>query len=79
MVADAFSSCVFDNHSTKAYPIQAVATMNEIMLTDDIIVLEGPMEVLNMDYKGPFPEDEKRNTHVLAIIDTFTRTVGLLY
>ncbi len=35
MVADAFSRCVFDNHSTKAYPIQAVATMNEIVLTDE--------------------------------------------
>ena len=35
-MADAFSRCVFfDNHSTKAYPIQAVATMNEIVLTDD--------------------------------------------
>ena len=33
MVADAFSRCVFDNHSTKAYPIQAVVTMNEIVLT----------------------------------------------
>ena len=31
----AFSRCVFDNHSTKAYPIQAVATMNEIVLTDE--------------------------------------------
>ncbi len=35
MLADAFSRCVFDNHSTKAYPIQAVATMNEIVLTDE--------------------------------------------
>ena len=35
MVADAFSRCVFDNHSAKAYPIQAVATMNEIVLTDE--------------------------------------------
>ena len=36
MVADAFSRCVFDNYSTKkAYPIQAVATMNEIVLTDE--------------------------------------------
>jgi hypothetical protein len=26
---------VFDNHSTKAYPVQAVATMNEIVLTDE--------------------------------------------
>ncbi len=34
MVADAFSRCVFDIHSTKACPIQAVATMNEIVLTD---------------------------------------------
>ena len=38
MVTDAFSRCVlFDNHSTKAYPIQAVAMMNDIVLTDDII------------------------------------------
>ena len=35
VVADAFSRCVFDNHSTKAYPIQAVAKMNKIMLTDE--------------------------------------------
>ena len=35
MVADAFLQCVFDNHSTKAYPIQAVATINEIVLTDE--------------------------------------------
>ena len=35
VVADAFSRCVFDDHSTKAYPIQAVATMNEIVLTDE--------------------------------------------
>ena len=35
VVADAFSRCVFDNHSTKAYPIQAAATMNEIVLTDE--------------------------------------------
>ena len=26
---------MFDNHSTKAYPVQAVATMNEIVLTDE--------------------------------------------
>jgi hypothetical protein len=35
VVADAFLRCVFDNHSTKAYPIQAVATMSEIVLTDE--------------------------------------------
>ena len=34
VVANAFSRCVFDNHSTKAFPNQAVATMNEIVLTD---------------------------------------------
>ena len=39
VVTDAFSRCVlFDNHSTKAYPIQSVATMNEIVLTDDDII-----------------------------------------
>ena len=37
----------------------------------------GPMEVLNMDYEGPFPEDEYGNTYVLTIIDTFSRTIGL--
>jgi transposase InsO family protein len=37
----------------------------------------GPMEVLNIDYEGPFPEDEYGNTQVLTIIDTFTRAVGL--
>jgi transposase InsO family protein len=35
------------------------------------------MEVLNMDYEGLFPEDEYGNTHVLTIIDTFSRAVGL--
>ncbi len=35
VVADAFSRCVFDNHSTKTYPVQAVATMNEIVLTGE--------------------------------------------
>ena len=37
----------------------------------------GPMEVLNMDYEGPFPEYEYGNTYVLTIIDTFSRAVGL--
>ena len=37
----------------------------------------GPMEVLNIDYLGPFPEDEYGNTQVLTIIDTFSRAVGL--
>ena len=141
MVADAFSRCVFDNHSTKAYPIQAVATMNEIVLTDEqyntigqfhnstaghagidrtvkrmhkagiscpylrelvrayirmcpvcqkmsylkvpiiarrfTTTAAGPMEVLNMDYEWPFPEDEYGNTYVLSIIDTVSRAVGL--
>jgi hypothetical protein len=35
VVADAFSRCLFDNNSTKACPLQAVATMNEIVLTDE--------------------------------------------
>ncbi len=35
VVADVFSRCVFDNHSTKAYPVQAVATMNKILLTGE--------------------------------------------
>ena len=35
------------------------------------------MKVLNMDYEGPFPEDEYGNTYVLTIIDTFSRAVGL--
>jgi hypothetical protein len=34
------------------------------------------MEVLNMDYEGPFSEDEYRNTYVFIIIDTFSRAVG---
>ncbi len=41
VVADAFSRCVFDNHSTKAYPVQAVATMNEIVLTDEQYITIG--------------------------------------
>ena len=35
------------------------------------------MEILNIDYLGPFPEDEYGNTQVLTIIDTFFRAVGL--
>ena len=35
------------------------------------------MEVLNMDYEGPSPEDEYGNTYVLTIIDIFSRAVGL--
>ena len=35
------------------------------------------MEVLNMDYEGPFPEDDYGNTYVLTIIDTFSRAIGL--
>jgi ribosomal protein L21E len=37
----------------------------------------GPMEILNMDYLGPFPVDEYGNTQVLTIVDTFSRAVGL--
>jgi len=37
----------------------------------------GLMEVLNMDYKGPFPEDDNGTTYVLTIIDTFSRAIGL--
>jgi len=35
------------------------------------------MEVLNIDFMGPFPPDEYKNTYVLTIIDSFTRSVGL--
>ena len=141
VVADAFSRCVFDEHSTDAYPVQAVATLNEIVLTEEqhkiigrfhnsmvghhgvertvkkmqaggqtwprlrelvrifirlcpccqkmsylkvpilarrfTTTAPGPMEVLNIDYLGPFPEDEYGNTQVLTIIDTFSRAVGL--
>ncbi len=134
-------SCVFDNHSTKAYPLQAVATMNEIMLTDQqyttmgkfhnstsghagiertvkgmhktgisrpylrelfrgyirmcpvcqkmsylkipiiarrfTTTATGPMEVLNMDYEGSFPEVKYGNSYVLTIIDTFSNAIGL--
>jgi hypothetical protein len=35
------------------------------------------MEALNIDYIGPFPEDEYGNTYVLTIIDTFSRAIGL--
>jgi transposase InsO family protein len=30
-----------------------------------------------MDYVGPFPEDEFKNSYILVIIDTFTRATGL--
>jgi hypothetical protein len=35
------------------------------------------MEVLNMDFMGPFPPDDYGNKYVLTIIDSFTRAVGL--
>ena len=35
----------------------------------------GPMEVPNMNYEGPFPED--RLMSILTIIDTFSRAVRL--
>ena len=35
------------------------------------------MESLQIDYCGPFPADEEGNTHVLTVIDTFTKAVGL--
>ena len=36
MLTDAFSRGVFNNHSsTKVYPVQAVAAINEIVLTDE--------------------------------------------
>ncbi len=41
VVADAFSRCVFDNNSTKACLVQAVATMNEIVLTDEQYITIG--------------------------------------
>ena len=36
-----------------------------------------PMEILNIDFEGPFPENKYENTYVLTIIDTFSRAVGL--
>ena len=33
----------------------------------------------DMDYEGPFPEDEDGNTYVLTMIDTFSRAVVGLY
>lgn len=36
-----------------------------------------PMERLNIDHQGPFPEDENGNCYILAIIDSFTRWIEL--
>ena len=141
VVADAFSRCVFDEHSTDAFPVQAVAAMTELVLTPEqheqcgrchnstvghhgvertvkkmkaagyswphlrehvrnfirncpccqkmsylrvpivarrfTTTAPGPMEVLNIDYLGPLPEDEYGNMYVLNIIDTFSRGIGL--
>ena len=141
VVADAFSRCVFDEHSTEAFPVQAVAAMHELILTPEqheqcgrchnstvghhgvertvkkmkaagyvwphlrehvrnfirncpccqkmsylrvpivarrfTTTAPGPMEVLNIDYMGPLPEDEYGNMYVLTIIDTFSRGIGL--
>ena len=35
VVADAFSRCVFDESSTEAFPVQAVAAMNELVTTEE--------------------------------------------
>ena len=141
VVADAFSRCVFDEHSTEAFPVQAVAAMHELVLTPEqheqcgrchnstvghhgvertvrkmkaagytwphlrehvrnfirncpccqkmsylrvpivarrfTTTAPGPMEVLNIDYLGPLPEDEYGNIYVLTVIDTFSRGIGL--
>ena len=34
-LADAFSRCVFDEHTTEQFPVQAVAAMNELVLTPE--------------------------------------------
>ena len=41
------------------------------------ITAPGLTESLQIDYCGPFPADEEGNTHVLTVIDTFTKAVGL--
>ena len=41
------------------------------------VIGKGPMELLFIDYMGPFPPDEYGNTMVLTIIDSFTRAFGL--
>ena len=52
MVENAFLQCVFDNHSTKAYPIQAVATMNKIVLTDEQYNTIGQFHNSSAGHKG---------------------------
>jgi transposase InsO family protein len=41
------------------------------------VVARCPMEILIIDFMGPFPPDEYGNTMVLTVIDSFTRAVGL--
>ena len=41
------------------------------------VVALGPMEVLFIDFMGPFPPEEYGNTMVLTIIDSFTHGIGL--
>ena len=36
-----------------------------------------PMERLNVDTIGPLKEDERGNRYIIAIIDSFTRWIGL--
>ena len=36
-----------------------------------------PMERVNVDSMGPFKEDERGNRYIIAIIDCFTRWIGL--
>ena len=37
-----------------------------------------PMDRLNIDHIGPLPPDENENTHILVIIDVFSRFVELI-
>ena len=54
VVADAFSRCVFDEHTTEQFPVQAVAVMNELVLSmkyvDDVTTLLWGIMELSVQY-----------------------------
>jgi hypothetical protein len=77
VVADAFSRCVFDNHSTKAYLIQAVATMNEIVLTDEQYNTIGQFHNSTTGYAGVDPTVKRM--HKAGISWSFLRELVRAY
>ena len=74
VVADAFSRCVFDNHSTKTYHVQAVATMNEIVLTDEQFCTIGQFHNSTAGHAGIDRTVKRQGFHGPTCVSLFERT-----